>query len=105
MLSRELAEAGHFPAIDIEKSVSRVMTSVADKEHVQAARRARALLARLTKARDLIQLGAYVPGHDSELDAAVRAQPALAALLQQDMHQSSTLAESQQQLIASVSTS
>jgi flagellum-specific ATP synthase len=103
VLSRELAEAGHYPAIDIEKSVSRVMTSVADKEHVQAARRARTLLAKLSKARDLIQLGAYAPGHDSELDAAVRAQPALTAMLQQDMHQSSSLAESLQQLAASVS--
>ncbi len=103
VLSRELAEAGHYPAIDVEKSVSRVMSSVASKEHVQAARRARALLTRLSKARDLIQLGAYVPGHDSELDAAVRAQPALSALLQQDMHQSASLAESLQQLAASVS--
>ncbi len=103
VLSRDLAEAGHYPAIDVEKSVSRVMTSVAGKEHVRAARRARALLAKLSKARDLIQLGAYAPGHDSELDAAVRAQPALTALLQQDMHQSATLAESLQQLAASVS--
>ncbi len=103
VLSRDLAEAGHYPAIDVEKSVSRVMTSVAGKEHVRAARRARALLAKLSKARDLIQLGAYAPGHDSELDAAVRAQPALTALLQQDMHQSATLAESLQQLADSVS--
>jgi flagellum-specific ATP synthase len=102
VLSRELAEAGHYPAIDVEKSVSRVMTSVATTEHVQGARRARALLAKVNKARDLIQLGAYTPGHDSELDAAVRAQPALTALLQQDMHQSATLADSVQQLADSL---
>ena len=98
VLSRELAEAGHNPAIDVEKSVSRVMNSVASREHVQAARRARAMLAKVNKARDLIQLGAYAPGHDTELDAAVRAQPALAALLQQDMHEPASLADSLHQL-------
>ena len=59
VLSRELAEAGHFPAIDVERSISRVMGSVANREQVAAARRARQLLARYNKARDLIQLGAY----------------------------------------------
>jgi flagellum-specific ATP synthase len=98
VLSRELAEAGHFPAIDVEKSVSRVMTSVTSKAHLQQARRARALLARLTKARDLIQLGAYAPGSDAELDAALRAQPKLIALLQQDMHDNAPLDASCTQL-------
>ena len=81
VLSRELAESGHYPAIDIEKSISRVMTSVAPREHIEAARRLRQMLSRVNKARDLIQLGAYVPGHDAELDLAVRAQPAMMALL------------------------
>jgi len=98
VLSRELAEAGHFPAIDIERSISRVMSSVASREQVSAARRARQLLARYTKARDLIQLGAYVPGHDAELDLAVRLQPALSALLQQDMHECATLQSSVERL-------
>ena len=98
VLSRELAEAGHFPAIDVEKSVSRVMTAVTSREHLQRARRARAMLARLSKARDLIQLGAYAPGHDAELDAAVRARDALMHLLQQDMHERADLDASQRQL-------
>jgi flagellum-specific ATP synthase len=91
VLSRELAEAGHFPAIDVERSISRVMGSVADREQVAAARRARQLLARYNKARDLIQLGAYVPGHDAELDEAVRLHAPLTALLQQDMHEPAAL--------------
>ena len=103
VLSRELAEAGHYPAIDVERSVSRVMTSVTGREHQQHARRARALLSKLTKARDLIQLGAYAPGHDAELDAAVRAQGALATLLQQDMHDAAGLEASREQLAATVS--
>ena len=98
VLSRELAEAGHYPAIDVEKSISRVMTSVAESPHLEAARRLRQLQAKLTRARDLIQLGAYTPGHDPELDAAVRLQPAMTALLQQDMHERATLAASVHQL-------
>ncbi|KAB0573823.1 flagellar protein export ATPase FliI [Ideonella dechloratans] len=91
VLSRELAEGGHFPAIDVEKSISRVMTSVAPREHLDAARRARQWLAKFNKARDLIQLGAYVPGSDPELDAAVKVHPQLVSLLQQGMHEQATL--------------
>jgi flagellum-specific ATP synthase len=87
VLSRELAEAGHYPAIDIEKSVSRVMTSVASREHIESARRFRQLHARHNKARDLIQLGAYAPGADPELDTAVRLHDPMNALLQQGMNE------------------
>jgi flagellum-specific ATP synthase len=102
VLSRELAEAGHYPAIDVERSVSRVMGAVAPREHVAAARRLRQLLSRHNKARDMIQLGAYAPGHDAELDLAVRLQPRMAALLQQDMHERAGLADSLRQLRAAV---
>jgi flagellum-specific ATP synthase len=98
VLSRELAEAGHYPAIDVERSVSRVMTAVAPPDQLLAARRLRQLLARYNKARDLIQLGAYTPGHDIELDTAVRLQPRFAELLQQDMHQRVGLDLSRRQL-------
>jgi len=102
VLSRELAEAGHYPAIDVEKSISRVMTNVASTEHVDAARRFRHLLARHSKARDLIQLGAYAPGHDHELDTAVRLHAPMTALLQQGMHQRATLDASLRQLRAAL---
>ena len=98
VLSRELAESGHFPAIDVERSISRVMPAVASREHVLAARRLRQLLAKVNKARDLIQLGAYQPGHDTELDTAVKLQPHMVALLQQDMHDRAPLAQSLAQL-------
>jgi flagellum-specific ATP synthase len=94
VLSRELAEAGHYPAIDIERSISRVMGNVAAPDHVEAARRFRQLHARYQKARDLIALGAYQPGHDAELDTAVRLHAEMAALLQQDMHERASLAAS-----------
>lgn len=99
VLSRELAEAGHYPAIDVERSISRVMTSVAPREHVHAARRLRQWMARYSKARDLIQLGAYVPGHDAELDLAVRMHPQVTALLQQDMHERAALDACRHQLL------
>ena len=95
VLSRELAEAGHYPAIDVEKSISRVMNAVAPKAQVDAARRARAVLARVSKARDLIQLGAYQAGADTELDAALQLHPKLVLMLQQDMHERATLMQSQ----------
>ncbi|MEO7337282.1 MAG: FliI/YscN family ATPase, partial [Caldimonas sp.] len=91
VLSRELAEGGHYPAIDIEKSISRVMTNVASGEHVDAARRFRQLHARHSKARDLIQLGAYSPGHDPDLDQAVRLHAPMTELLQQGMHEPADL--------------
>lgn len=102
VLSRELAEAGHYPAIDIEKSVSRVMGNVVPQPHVEAARRFRQLLAKFNKARDLIQLGAYAPGHDAELDTAVRLHEPMRALLQQDMHEPASLEASLRQLRAVV---
>jgi len=86
VLSRELAESGHFPAIDIERSASRVMHNVADGQHIDDARRFRQLWSKFSKARDLIQLGAYVPGGDPDLDQAVRVHPEMVKLLQQDMH-------------------
>jgi len=98
VLTRELAEAGHYPAIDVEKSVSRVMANVAPQPHLEAARRLRQLLSRFNKARDLMQLGAYAPGHDAELDTAVRLAPAMRALLQQDMRENAPLEASVQQL-------
>lgn len=100
VLSRELAEAGHYPALDVERSISRVMPAVAPPQHQEQARRFRQLLAKLSKARDLIQLGAYSPGADPELDLAVRLQPQMLRLLQQDMHAPAPLAQSVAQLQA-----
>lgn len=98
VLSRELAEAGHYPAIDIERSISRVMSNVVPQPHLESARRFRQLLAKYNKARDLIALGAYQSGHDPELDAAVRLHPDMVRLLQQDMHTPAKLATCVSQL-------
>jgi flagellum-specific ATP synthase len=100
VLARDLAEGGHYPAIDVERSISRVMSAVAPREHQQAARRLRQLIAKLSKARDLLQLGAYQSGHDAELDTAVRLAPQIQAFLQQDMHERAPLAACRAQLLA-----
>ncbi|UZG49974.1 flagellar protein export ATPase FliI [Caldimonas thermodepolymerans] len=102
VLTRELAESGHYPAIDVEKSASRVMHNVASPQHLEAARRFRQMYARYNRSRDLLQIGAYAPGQDPELDAAVRAFPAMRALLQQDMHERATLEDSVAQMQATV---
>jgi flagellum-specific ATP synthase len=94
VLSRELAESGHYPAIDVEKSISRVMTNVADSQHVDAARRFRQLYSRYNKARDLIALGAYSRGNDAELDMAVQMRDPMTQLLQQNMREAADLQSS-----------
>lgn len=102
VLSRRLAESGHYPAIDVEQSASRVMHSVVDKAHMQSALRFRNLYSRYQKGRDLIQIGAYVPGSDRQLDAAVAAFPRMEAFLQQDMHESTDLATALEGLATAV---
>jgi flagellum-specific ATP synthase len=86
VLSRDLAESGHYPAIDVLQSVSRVMPRVADEEAQEAAREARQLLSAYDEVEDLINVGAYEPGSDPETDRAVDAHPALTDFLQQDVH-------------------
>jgi flagellum-specific ATP synthase len=103
VLSRSLAESGHFPAIDIEQSTSRVMHNVVSKEHLDLARRYRSISARFEKGRDLVQIGAYVNGSDAGLDEAIQKHDGMARFLQQDMHESSTLSESLLQMNGAIS--
>ena len=80
------------------------MNAVAPREQIDAARRARAMLARVNKARDLVQLGAYQSGPDPELDQALALNPQLITLLQQDMHERAPMAQSRNQLCRLMST-
>ncbi|MDR0226261.1 MAG: flagellar protein export ATPase FliI [Burkholderiaceae bacterium] len=94
VLSRALAESGHYPAIDIEQSASRVMHNVVSREHFELARRFRAVYSRYQKGRDLVQVGAYVAGSDPQMDEAIRLQPAMVAFLQQSMFESASMEDS-----------
>jgi flagellum-specific ATP synthase len=84
ILSRTLAARNHYPAIDVLNSVSRVMPAVTSREHIQLAAKARKHLATYEKARDLVNIGAYVSGSDPEIDDALRVMSALNKFLQQE---------------------
>ena len=92
VLSRALAEEGHFPAIDVEQSASRVMQSVVSREHFALSRRFRAVYSKYQKGRDLVQIGAYAQGSDPELDEAIALRPGMVRFLQQDMFEQAPLA-------------
>ncbi len=98
VLDRRLAEAGHYPAIDIEQSISRVMHSITEPAHQQLARRLKQLVASYQRNRDLVNVGAYKRGTDPQLDEAIALQPEIAAFLQQGMHERSAAADSLAQL-------
>jgi flagellum-specific ATP synthase len=104
VLSRRLAEAGHYPAIDVEASISRVMTAVAGPDQIEHARRFKAIYSRYQRNRDLIAVGAYAPGSDPLLDAAIEALPRIEAFLRQPMHEPSSLAEAHGRLAALLAT-
>ncbi|WP_289028079.1 flagellar protein export ATPase FliI [uncultured Paraglaciecola sp.] len=87
VLSRDLADSGHYPAIDIEASISRVMPMVVSEEHVLRARRIRQVYATYQRNRDLISIGAYSKGTDPRIDLSINAEPAINAFLQQGMSQ------------------
>jgi flagellum-specific ATP synthase len=98
VLSRSLAESGHYPAIDIEASISRVMTALIDPPQFEAVRSVKQMLSRYQRNRDLISVGAYAPGHDTQLDKAVALYPRIEHFLQQSMHDRTDYAASVQQL-------
>jgi flagellum-specific ATP synthase len=85
VLSRTLAEAGHYPAIDIEASISRAMTALISSTQFDSVRRFKQMLSRYQRNRDLISVGAYAPGHDLQLDQAIAMYPRIESFLQQSM--------------------
>jgi flagellum-specific ATP synthase len=82
-LSRKLASRGHFPAIDVLQSISRVADDVCDGNHIAARRATLRLLAAYAEAEELINIGAYAPGSNRETDVAIALRPRLNAFLQQ----------------------
>ncbi len=90
VLSRRLAERGHYPAIDIEASISRVMQDCVTREAFKSAQRFKQLFSRYHQSLDLLAIGAYVPGGDPELDLAIRLYPQIQGFLQQDAFEADT---------------
>lgn len=99
VLSRELAARGHYPAVEVNASVSRLMPQLVDEEHWQAALNVRALLAARQEAEDLLAVGAYRTGSRPLVDQALQRWDRLMAFLQQGQNEISTLAETRRALL------
>ena len=87
VLNRTLADSGHYPAIDIEQSISRAMTNLIPVDHLERVRRFKQLYSRYQRARDLLAVGAYAPGSDPLLDRAIQLYPQLEHFLQQGIEE------------------
>lgn len=100
VLSRTLAEAGHYPAIDIEASISRAMPAIVTTGQYQTAQQFKQLFSRYQRNSDLISVGAYSPGNDPRLDMAVELYPQLESFLQQPFSESASVDSTHQALAA-----
>ena len=101
VLSRTLGEQGVYPAIDVGRSLSRVMTDVVDPDHARAATAFRSLWSSYEENRDLILMGAYAAGGDPLLDAAIARRPEMLAFIRQGAKERVDFAEAQQALVES----
>ncbi|MBS1230287.1 MAG: flagellar protein export ATPase FliI [Proteobacteria bacterium] len=100
VLSRTLADAGHYPAIDIEQSISRAMVNLIEPEHLEQIRKFKQLYSRFQRSRDLISVGAYAAGSDPQLDQAIKIYPAFEKFLQQNLNEQADFSSSVDQLYA-----
>ncbi len=91
VLNRQLADAGHYPAIDIEQSISRAMVNLITPAQFDLVRRFKQLYSRYQRSRDLIAVGAYVAGSDPMVDQAIQLMPLLEKFLQQDLSDRSSI--------------
>lgn len=98
VLSRQLAEAGQYPAVDVEASISRVMPQVVGAEHMQRAQQFKQLYSSYRQNQDLISVGAYSRGSDPQIDEAIAMFPALQQLMRQGMNDAVNWQQSQQRL-------
>ncbi|HQI82460.1 MAG TPA: flagellar protein export ATPase FliI [Deltaproteobacteria bacterium] len=100
VLSRDLAARAHYPAVDVLRSVSRVMNDIVDEKHLKTARAVLSLSAVYEEARDLINIGAYVAGNNPEIDTAIRHHDAITRFLRQGINEKATIEESVAQMNA-----
>ena len=98
ILSRDMAARNHYPAIDISESISRVMSSIVDPEHLEAARKLREVVAAYEKERDLILIGAYEAGSDPKVDYAIEKIEEVNSFLKQGIEDHCTVEETLEQL-------
>ena len=99
ILSRKLASANHYPAIDILASISRCMNAIIDKEHKAAAGKFRSLLAKYQEVELLLRIGEYKKGNDAETDEAIDKMPQLNEFLRQGLSEKTTFQETIERMI------
>ena len=99
-LSRSLANRGHYPAVDVLQSLSRVDTDISTEQELQAARKVRGWLAQLEDSKDLVSVGAYKPGSDPKLDKALQKAPLIDRFLQQNIKEVAKADATRNSLIA-----
>ena len=97
-LNRKLASRGHYPALDVSESISRVRGQVCEPDHLRVARRVLSLIATYNDIEELVNIGAYVPGANLEFALAVQSRPKILSYLQQDSAVPCTLADAKKQL-------
>lgn len=93
VMDRKLAERGQYPAINVLKSISRVMNQIATQEHKEIAGEIRSLMAIYEENSELIHIGAYKKGSNQEIDRAIAYYPVIQRFLKQDVHEYKTLEE------------
>jgi FliI/YscN family ATPase len=98
ILSRQLAAQGHYPAIDVLHSVSRLTSAIATPRQKESANKIRQALASYRDAEDLVQLGAYVAGANATLDASIKLRPEMLDFLRQDHLAQSAIGETLERL-------
>jgi flagellum-specific ATP synthase len=98
VLSRQLAESGHYPAIDVEASISRVMPHIVSDEHLKQAQQFKQIYSTYRQNQDLISVGAYSKGSDPAIDESIAMFPALRQLLRQGMNEAVNWQQSDQRL-------
>ncbi len=98
-LSRDLANRGHYPAVSVLESISRVMPDVTDEEHLQAAATVRRVLAVFSDIEDLVNVGAYAAGSNVEFDVAVKMKPVIDEFLRQAIDERAAFADTHQRLV------
>ena len=99
MLSRALADAAHYPAIDLNGSISRVIQSLLPDENLKLANRFRRLWSLYQQNLDLIQVGAYQAGANPDLDEAIRLRPEMEVFLRQGMHDNEPFPKTQEEMV------
>jgi flagellum-specific ATP synthase len=99
VLSRDLANQNHYPAIDVLKSISRCMADVVDDDHRKSSRELLSLMAHYRDNEDLVTLGAYQKGSDARLDLAIKLREKWLPFLRQDREETTPFAESKSTLV------